>query len=152
MCPSSKKRRAYGPTTYRAAALNIPVNQIGSALRLLVGGAAIAQFDRDSKSYDIVILAIVLAIVLIYLVLAAQIESLRDPPIVLMLVALSIFGVIVPLNRGLGTLNIYTQVGLIALVVLITKHGILPVQFANQLRRDKGLARCSRYLLFLPSV
>jgi multidrug efflux pump len=51
-----------------------------------------------------------------------------------MSVPLSIFGALIPLNIGLGTLNIYTQVGLITLIGLITKHGILMVQFAEQLR------------------
>jgi len=79
--------------------------------------------------------------VVIYLVLAAQFESFRDPLIVMMTVPLTIFGAIVPLNLGLGTLNIYTQVGLITLVGLITKHGILLTEFANQQREVHGLSR-----------
>ncbi|MCG8272176.1 efflux RND transporter permease subunit [Aquamicrobium sp. NLF2-7] len=227
----------------RAAAMNIPISAIGQTLGLLVGGAEVAQFDRDSKSYDIIpqvpqeyrnnperlgdfyvrattgemvplsavitiktnsspasidqfnqlnsatisalpvpgvttgtgvetieqitraalpdgffvdysgqtrlekeqgntiMIAFAAAVVVIYLVLAAQFESFRDPLIIMMSVPLSIFGAIVPLNLGLGTLNIYTQVGLITLIGLITKHGILLVEFANQLRGEQGLSR-----------
>lgn len=82
-------------------------------------------------------LAFALAILVIYLVLAAQFESFRDPLVIMMAVPLSIFGALVPLNLGLATLNIYTQVGLITLVGLITKHGILMVEFANE-RRAEG--------------
>ena len=226
----------------RAAALNLPARDIGTTLGLLVGGGSVAQFDRDSNSYDVImqvpqeyrnnperltdfyirsatgqmvplsavvtvetqvapnaveqfnqlnsttlsalpipgvstgealqiivdearkampdgffidysgqsrlevtegntiLLAFGLAVVVIYLVLAAQFESFRDPFIIMMSVPLSIFGAIVPLNVGLGTLNIYTQVGLITLIGLITKHGILLVEFANQARRERGLS------------
>ncbi|MAS03800.1 MAG: multidrug efflux protein [Ahrensia sp.] len=227
----------------RAAALNIPASQVGTTLGVLVGGGAVAQFDRDSNSYDVItqvprdyrenpeslggffvrsstgemvplsavtsvetaaspasieqfnqlnsatiaalplpnvttgdglqtieeiaqevlpdgffvdysgqsrlekeqgntiLIAFAMAVVVIYLVLAAQFESFRDPLIIMMAVPLSIFGAIVPLNLGLGTLNIYTQIGLITLIGLITKHGILLVEFANQQREHQGLSR-----------
>jgi multidrug efflux pump len=83
------------------------------------------------------VIAFGLSILIIYLVLAAQFESFRDPLIIMMAVPPCIFGAMALLNVGFGTLNIYTQVGMITLVGLITKHGILMVQFANA-RRDEG--------------
>ncbi|MXQ13063.1 efflux RND transporter permease subunit [Microvirga makkahensis] len=227
----------------RAAALGVPVSQIGSTLGALVGGAPISKFDRDNRSYDVVsqvrqsdrlnpellaqyyvrasdgsmvplsalvrietdaapasieqfnqlnaatisalplpgvttseglatlrsiarevmpqgfyedyagqsrlevqegssiLLAFGLAIIVIYLVLAAQFESFRDPFIIMMSVPLSMFGAMIFLNVGLATLNIYTQVGLITLVGLITKHGILMVEFANELKEKRGVSK-----------
>ncbi len=81
-----------------------------------------------------------LSIVVIYLVLAAQFESFRDPLVVLISVPLSICGALIPLNLGLASINIYTQIGLITLIGLISKHGILMVEFANQLQAEEGLS------------
>jgi multidrug efflux pump len=80
-----------------------------------------------------------LALAIIFLVLAAQFESFRDPLVILVTVPLSICGALLPLFLGWSSMNIYTQVGLVTLIGLISKHGILIVQFANQLRKDKGL-------------
>ena len=75
-----------------------------------------------------------LALGFIYLVLAAQFESFRDPLIILLTVPLSMTGALGALWLTGGTLNVYSQIGLVTLVGLITKHGILIVEFANQLQ------------------
>ena len=77
-----------------------------------------------------------LALAFIYLVLAAQFESFRDPLIIMLTVPLSIAGGLAGLWLSGGTLNIYSQVGLVTLIGLITKHGILIVEFANQMRAE----------------
>ncbi|WP_404440268.1 multidrug efflux RND transporter permease subunit [Stutzerimonas chloritidismutans] len=82
-----------------------------------------------------------LALAVIFLVLAAQFESFRDPLVILVTVPLSICGALVPLFLGLSSMNIYTQVGLVTLIGLISKHGIMIVEFANQLRREQGMSR-----------
>ena len=76
------------------------------------------------------------AIIIIFLVLAAQFESFRDPLVVMMSVPMAIFGAVVFLFLDFATLNVYTQVGLVTLVGLIAKHGILIVQFANEQQRE----------------
>ena len=96
-------------------------------------GGQSRQFNNEGSA---LITTFFLALIVIYLVLAAQFESFRDPLIVLITVPLSIFGALIPLFLGLATLNIYTQVGLITLIGLISKHGILIVEFANQLQQQ----------------
>ena len=81
----------------------------------------------------------VFALLIIFLVLAAQFESFRDPLIILIALPTSLFGALLPLNLGLGTINIYSQVGLVTLIGLISKHGILMVEFANALQQSEGL-------------
>jgi len=96
------------------------------------------QFVQEGST---LIVAFFLAIIVIFLVLAAQYESFRDPLIILISVPMSICGALIPLNLGAASINIYTQVGLITLIGLISKHGILIVDFANHLQREKNLDR-----------
>jgi multidrug efflux pump len=91
------------------------------------------EFRNASGSLALVF---VLALVFIYLVLAAQFESFIDPFIILLSVPLSMLGALLALKFTGGTLNVFSQIGLITLVGLITKHGILIVEFANQLRQQ----------------
>ena len=88
------------------------------------------RFMQESGSFPVLFS---LSLILIFLVLAAQFNSFRDPLVVLVAVPLSIFGAVVPIALGVVTLNIYTQIGLLTLIGLISKHGILIVEFANQL-------------------
>ncbi|UDF34840.1 UNVERIFIED_ORG: efflux RND transporter permease subunit [Shinella sp. XGS7] len=78
----------------------------------------------------------VLALLFIFLVLAAQFESFIDPFVIMLAVPLSMVGALAALQWSGGTLNVYSQIGLITLVGLITKHGILIVEFSNQLRQQ----------------
>jgi multidrug efflux pump subunit AcrB len=82
-----------------------------------------------------------LAIIVIFLVLAAQFESVRDPLVIMVSVPLAISGALLPLAAGWATLNIYSQVGLITLVGLITKHGILICEVAKERQEKEGMDR-----------
>ena len=108
------------------------------------------QYDYDGQSRQYVQASgameetFIFAILFIFLVLAAQFESFRDPLIVMTSVPLSSAGALIALHfLSAGTLNIYTQIGLVTLVGLISKHGILIVEFANQLQENKGLDKLS---------
>ncbi len=93
------------------------------------------QFVQESSA---LIVTFFFALIIIFLALAAQFESFRDPIIILVTVPMSICGALIFISLGIGgaSLNIYTEVGLVTLIGLISKHGILIVQFANVLQRE----------------
>ncbi len=93
------------------------------------------QFMQESKALEVTFF---FALVIIFLALAALFESFRDPLIVLISVPMSICGAMIFISLGVGgaTLNIFTEVGLVTLIGLISKHGILIVQFANDLQGE----------------
>ena len=103
-----------------------------------------ADYVGQSRQFmtegNVLLFTFLFSFVLIFLVLAAQFESFSDPLTVLVSVPLSVCGALVPLALGMATMNIYTQVGLLTLIGLISKHGILIVDFANRQQeiRDAG--------------
>ena len=132
-------------------AIPAPGVSMGEAVAFLdrQANALPAEFSHDwqgdSRQYtqegSALAFAFLAALVIIYLVLAAQYESLKDPLIILITVPLSICGALLPLALDYATMNIYTQVGLVTLIGLISKHGILMVEFANELQMHQGLTR-----------
>jgi len=107
------------------------------------------DFQGDSRQYEkegnALVYVFVFALIVIYLVLAAQYESFRDPLIILIALPTALFGALLPLNiggfLGFASINIYSQIGLVTLIGLISKHGILMVDFANRLQEREGLGR-----------
>jgi multidrug efflux pump len=101
------------------------------------------EFDGEAKSFiesaGSTLLTFGLALLFIYLVLVAQFESFIDPLVILLTVPFAVFGALLTLWLFGGTLNIYSNIGLITLIGLIAKHGILITEFANRLR-EEGLA------------
>lgn len=124
-----------------------PGYSLGDALAVLDQAAAKvlpASFQTDysgqsrefKQSGSSILLVFLLALGFIYLVLAAQFESFVDPVVIMVSVPLSLTGALAALYFTGGTLNVYSQIGLITLVGLITKHGILILEFTNQLREE----------------
>jgi multidrug efflux pump len=121
-----------------------PGSTLGEGLAFLDQAArevlpATARVDYAGQSREFreasaaIYLTFVLAIAFIYLVLAAQFESFKDPLVIMLTVPLSMTGGLMALLLSGGTLNIYSQVGLVTLIGLITKHGILIVEFSKQI-------------------
>ena len=96
------------------------------------------QFVQEGSNIG---LAFALAVILVFLTLAAQYESFRDPAVMLVSVPMSLAGALVFFALGVVSANIYTQIGLLALTGSIIRHGILLVEFANQIQRDEGADR-----------
>ncbi|MDI9409094.1 MAG: efflux RND transporter permease subunit [Candidatus Pacebacteria bacterium] len=103
------------------------------------------EFMSDARQYveegNRLLTTFAFALVIIFLVLAAQFESLRDPLVILVSVPMSVAGAMLPLFLGVTTINIYTQIGLVTLIGLISKHGILMVSFAKDLQIEHGWDR-----------
>ncbi|MEJ0095996.1 MAG: efflux RND transporter permease subunit [Methylocella sp.] len=100
------------------------------------------QFVQEGNT---LLLTFVFALIVIFLVLAAQFESFRDPLIILIALPTSMFGALLPLNIlgvvGAASMNIYSQIGLVTLIGLISKHGIMMVEFANRMQKGEGMTR-----------
>ena len=90
------------------------------------------QFVQESGGF---IVTMLFAVVIVFLALAAQFESFRDPVVILVSVPLALFGATMFIFLGFASINIYTEVGLVTLMGLISKHGILIVEVANQLQK-----------------
>ncbi|GIW41104.1 MAG: acriflavin resistance protein [Candidatus Binatia bacterium] len=103
---------------------------VGEGYRLAFSGAS----ERYYESGHALLFAYVLAVAIVYLVLAAQFESFVHPLVILVAVAFSFTGALLLLGLGGSTLNLFSEIGLVMLVGLVTKNSILIVEFANQLR------------------
>ena len=103
------------------------------AIRSITAGCS-RQYEQESGGF---LVTFGFALIIIFLSLAALFESFRDPFIILVSVPMSIAGALFFVSLGVGgaTLNIYTEVGLVTLMGLISKHGILIVEFANELQQ-----------------
>jgi len=96
------------------------------------------KFLNESQNIQLIFL---LSLIFIYLIMAAQFESWRDPFIIMLSVPLSLAGAVLTLSLiSDGSINLYSQIGLITLIGLITKHGILMVDFANKLRDERNMS------------
>lgn len=132
-----------------AAAALMPGYSMGEALAAMKKAAqsifpkgTMYDYSGQSRTYmetqSNTFMLFIYAIIFIYLVLSAQYESFRDPFIIMTCVPLATFGALLLLELTGGSINMYTNIGMVTLVGLITKHGILMVDYANHLILDKN--------------
>lgn len=119
-----------------------PAAPPAAAVAAAVAGRETWQRQLDTvEEGNTLVLAFAVAVALMYLVLAAQFNSLRDPGIMLVSVPMSLAGALIFFALGVVTVNIYTQIGLLALIGSIIRHGILLVEFANNVQQNEKLER-----------
>jgi multidrug efflux pump len=127
------------------ASLGEALAQLDEVARTVLPSTARTDYGGNSREFreasQAIYITFLLALAFIYLVLSAQFESFIDPFVIMLTVPLSMTGGLLALYMSGGTLNIYSQVGLVTLIGLITKHGILIVEFANQIRDTGKTAR-----------
>jgi len=98
---------------------------------------ALAGSSRDfAESTSNILFSLILALLLVYLILAAQFESFRDPFIIMLTVPMALAGALISLKLFGQTLNIFSEIGMILLIGIVTKNGILIVEFANRKRKE----------------
>ena len=130
----------------------VPKGSLGDALAYLQQQTAdiapkgyLTNYEGESRQYiqegGALALTFFFALIVIYLILSALFESFRDPLIILVSVPMAICGALLFIFVGASSINIYTQVGLVTLIGLISKHGILIVRFANDIQREEGLSK-----------
>ncbi len=119
-------------------ALGDAISFAAKSLKEVAKDSATYELSGQSREFARVqsstLFLFLLALAFIYLVLAAQFESFVDPVVILLSVPLALAGALLTLKLTGGSMNVYSKIGLITLVGLISKHGILIVEFANQLR------------------
>ncbi|MBI5163339.1 MAG: efflux RND transporter permease subunit [Magnetospirillum sp.] len=124
------------------ATMGQTLNEMDAIAKRVLPNHALIDYNGPSREFrsssSAMWVTFLLALLFIYLVLAAQFESFVDPFIIMLTVPLSMAGALGLLKLAGGTLNVYSQIGLVTLIGLITKHGILLVEFSNQLR-EKGV-------------
>lgn len=116
------------------------INLLGKTAKSILPDDTRFEFTGEAKSFldssGATILTFGLALLFIYLVLVAQFESFIDPLVILLTVPFAVFGALLTLQLCGGSLNIYSNIGLITLIGLIAKHGILITEFANRMREE----------------
>jgi HAE1 family hydrophobic/amphiphilic exporter-1/multidrug efflux pump len=154
MEPNSRPSTLYHFNRYKAATISASLadgNTVGDGIKAMQAIAAktldnsfqtaLAGSSRDyAESSSNILFALGLALMLIYLVLAAQFESFIDPLAIMFTVPLAMAGALLSLYLFNQTLNIFSEIGMIMLIGLVTKNGILIVEFTNQ-KREKGMKK-----------